>query len=322
MRLREGSLLDNLLYSLNASIPVFIVIVAGWFFRQKGMLTEQFVTVANKFNFKVTLPILLFMDISSMNLREVFHWQFVLFCMVATTICFFVTWIFAKGFLSSEMVGSFVQGSFRGSAAVLGVAFMTNIYGDAGLAPLMIIGCVPLYNIYSVIVLTIESNEDKPKQGQIKTALVNICKNPLIIGILLGVIVALLPFQLPDMVNKTLSSFSDMATPLALIAIGAAFEGKKALAKIRPTLVASLIKLVVQPLVFLSIAVWLGFRNQELIAFLIMLGAPSTASSYIMAKNMGNDDVLSASIIVVTTLLSAITITGWLFLLKSLSLIA
>ena len=242
--------------------------------------------------------------------------------MVATTICFFVTWIFAKRFLSSEMVGSFVQGSFRGSAAVLGVAFMTNIYGDAGLAPLMIIGCVPLYNIYSVIVLTIESNEDKPKQGQIKTALVNICKNPLIIGILLGVIVALLPFQLPDMVNKTLSSFSDMATPLALIAIGAAFEGKKALAKIRPTLVASLIKLVVQPLVFLSIAVWLGFRNQELIAFLIMLGAPSTASSYIMAKNMGNDDVLSASIIVVTTLLSAITITGWLFLLKSLSLIA
>ena len=69
--------------------------------------------------------------------------------------------------------------------------------------------------------------------------------------------------------------------------------------------------------VFVPVAVVLGFRNEELIALLIMLGSPTTPSSYVMAKNMGHEGVLTSSCIATTTLLSALTLTGWIFLLRS-----
>ena len=75
------------------------------------------------------------------------------------------------------------------------------------------------------------------------------------------------------------------------------------------------------PALFLPIAVRLGFRNEQLMAILIMLGSPSTPSGYIMAKQMGNDGVLANGIVVLTTLLAAVTITGWIFLLRTLGLL-
>ena len=112
-----------------------------------------------------------------------------------------------------------------------------------------------------------------------------------------------------------------MATPLALVGLGAGYEGRKALAKIKPTLWASAIKLVIQPLIFIPIAAYLGFTGEKMIAILIMLAAPATPSCYIMAKNMKNDGELTASIVVMTTLLAAFTLTGWIYLLKVLGLI-
>ena len=114
----------------------------------------------------------------------------------------------------------------------------------------------------------------------------------------------------------------NMASPLALIAIGAGFEGKKALGKLKPAVVATLIKLVGLASVFLPVAVWLGFRDQKLLALIIMLGSPTTPTAYIMAKNMHGDDMLSSSVIVLTTLLSAVTLTVWIFLMRYLGFIA
>jgi predicted permease len=314
--------MESLLYSLNATLPVFAVIVIGYILKQIGMLNDNFIEVANRFNFKVTLPILLFTDIASTNIIKNFDGKYVLFCAVVTTFCFWTIWFGTKKFMKdSSMVGAFVQASFRGSAAVLGIAFVQNIYGNAGMAPLMIIGAVPLYNIYSVIVLTFEGNNNEKGRDNIKKACVNIIKNPIIIGILLGMAASLLNINFPKIVHKTLENFAVMASPLALVTIGAGFEGKKALAKIKPTLAASFIKLVVQAALFLPLAVFFGFRDQKLIALIIMLGSPTTVSCYIMAKNMNNDGVLSSSIIVVTTLLSAFTLTLCIFILKSLGLV-
>ena len=125
----------------------------------------------------------------------------------------------------------------------------------------------------------------------------------------------------PTIVDKTVNSVAQMATPLALITIGAGFEGRKALAKMKPTVVASMIKLVIQPLIFLPVAAYLGFAGEKMIGILVMLAAPTTPSCYIMAKNMHNDEVLSASVVVTTTLLAAFTLTGWIFILKSLGYI-
>ena len=288
------------------------------------MLNDNFVTVANKFNFKVTLPFMLFKDIAGVDIKAVFDIKYVLFCAIVSTICFWVVWGTAKLLVRDKTIrGAFVQSSFRGSAAVMGLAFIQNIYGSSAMGPLMIVSAVPLYNIFSVIVLTFEANDSTniDKKAKIRQAGMNICKNPIILSILAGLIVGLLGIQFPTLVNKTISNVAQMATPLALITIGAGFEGRKALAKIAPTMAASTIKLVLQPLVFLPVAAWMGFSGEKMIAILIMLASPTTPSCYIMAKSMNNDEVLTASVIVTTTLMAAFTLTGWIFLLKTLGYI-
>jgi len=326
-------MLDNLMYSLNATVPVFLVMVIGYILKQIKMLDDRFCTVANKFNYNITLPALLFYDIATAPIRESFDLSYVLYCAGVTTVAFFSLWFLTRGFLKDRsLTGAFVQASFRGSAAVLGVAFIQNMYGNSGMAPLMIIGCVPLFNIYSVLVLTFESrtaravsdngNNSAARNVVIKQAFLNICKNPIILAILAGMLFSLSGITLPTIVLKTVKSIANLASPLALIIIGATFEGASALSRIKPTIVASLIKLVILPGLFLPLGIAMGFRNELLIAALIMLAAPTTASCYIMAKNMDNDEVLTTSIVVLTTLLSSVTLTGWIYLLKTMGYLA
>lgn len=367
--------MENFLYSINATVPVFLIIVLGYVLARAGMLNAEFVRVANKFNFTVTLPALLLRDIAGVDIRAMFDLKYVLFCAAVTTISFFSVWFAAKRILKDrEIIGAFVQASFRSSAAVLGIAFIQNMYGNSGMAPLMIIGSVPLYNIYSVIVLTFEANaedEAKPvpegsapeenaqqgrtdnlapegsaregsRAGRIKSSAVpedtlprtrradraklreagiNILKNPIILAIAAGIAISLLRIDFPAVVDKTVASLAAMASPLALIAIGAGFEGKKALAKLKPSCAAAFLKLVGFAAIFLPAAVLFGFRNEKLIALLVMLASPTTPSCYIMAKNMHNDGVITSSIIVLTTLFSAFTLTMWIYILKSAGLV-
>lgn len=316
--------MENFIFSINVTFPIFLVMVIGYILKQIGMLNDNFVTVANKFNFKVTLPFMLFRDISGVDIRAVFDLKYVLFCAIVSTICFWLIWGGVKLFVKDKTIrGAFVQSSFRSSAAVMGLAFIQNMYGSSAMGPLMIVGAVPLYNIFSVIVLTFEAQTDEAINGRekVKEACINIAKNPIILGILTGLIAALLQLNFPVIMDKTIHNVAQMATPLALITIGAGFEGRKALAKIRPTIAASMIKLVIQPLIFLPVAAWMGFTGEKMIAILIMLASPTTPSCYIMAKSMKNDGVLTASVIVTTTLLAAFTLTGWIFILKSVGLI-
>ncbi|BBF44089.1 transporter [Lachnospiraceae bacterium KM106-2] len=313
--------MTNFMFSVNATIPVFLVILIGYFLKQQGMLSEKFGKILNQFNFKVTLPLLLVSDIASVEIQKVFDGRYILFCMGVTTVSFFSIWAIARCVLKKEITGAFVQASFRGSAAILGIAFIKNMYGTSGMAPLMIIGAVPLYNIYSIIVLTFGAT-NKKKAG-LGDAFKNIIKNPIIIAIMLGLVLSAFHLYepMPFIIKKTVSYFADMASPLALIGIGIGFKGKEALNKMKPTVVASFIKLILLPALFLPIAVWMGFQDQKLIALLIMLGSPTTASCYVMAQSMDNDEILTSSIIVLTTLFSSVSLTFWIYLLKCFALI-
>lgn len=315
--------MSNFIYSLNATMPIFLVMILGWWLKRMHFLTEEFVSVADKLVFKVALPVLVFKDIAGADLSHDFSLKFVLFCFFGTCIFFGVTWLFAEIFIKDKsMIGSFVQGSFRGSAAILGIAFAQNIYGSSGLVPMMIVASIPLFNIFSVIVLIRSANAGETDKGAvIKKTLKGIVTNPIIIGIVLGIPFALWKVQFPVIIDKAINSVASLSTPLALIAIGGGFSTGAALKKWKPTLAASLIKLVIIPGLFLPAAVWMGFRNEELVALLILTGAPTTVSSYIMAKNMGNDSVLASGIVVMTTLLSSVTLTGIIFILKSFAYI-
>ena len=138
--------MDSLIYSLNATVPVFLVMVLGYVLRRAEILNANFVAVSNKFNFKVTLPVLLFTDMAATDIRADFDGALVLFSALVTLVMFSAVWLLARLLLRDRtLIGAFVQASCRSSVAVLGIAFITNIYGDAGVAPMMILGAVPRF---------------------------------------------------------------------------------------------------------------------------------------------------------------------------------
>ena len=314
--------MENFLFSLNVTLPIFIIIVVGGLLKHLGLLTEGFTTVADKFVFKVALPVQLFQDIAAMDIRADFSGKFVVFCMIATTCMFAATWILGAVFLKDKsMVGAFAQAAARGSAAILGIAFVENIYGDSGMTPMMIVAAVPLFNIYSVIILTVTSSEGKFNGALVKKLLVGVVTNPIILGIAAGMVWSLLRLPMPVFLSKSVHYIASTATPLALLVLGATFKGREALQKIGPTIAAAFLKLVAIPAAIFPFAIHMGFRGSELVAIMIMLASPTTVTCYIMAKNMGGDDTLSASVVMTATLLSSVTLTLWVFVMKTFGLI-
>ena len=314
--------MENLIFSLNATIPVFLLMVLGLALRKIGWIDEAFASRMNKFVFRVPLPVLLFQDLATVDFYEMWDGRFVLFCFAVTFLGIVIAGLLSLLLKNRRIQGEFIQASYRSSAALLGIAFIQNIYGSAGIAPLMIIGSVPLYNIMAVTVLSFFSPERKKLDaGTVKKTWMGIVTNPIIIGILIGMLWSLLRLPLPEIVAKTVSSIGATATPLGLMAMGASFDFRKALGQKGPALAAFFLKLIGFCAVFLPIAAAMGFRQEKLVAILIMLGSATTVSCYVMAKNMGHEGTLTSSVVMLTTLGSAFTVTAWLYILKSLGLI-
>ncbi len=330
--------MENLVFSLNATLPIFLLMVLGYVFNKLHIIDEKAAAWMNKFVFKIALPVLLFEDLAEQDFAGTWNGKFVLFCFVATLSSIFIIALLSKLLIKNRAErGEFIQGSYRSSAALLGIAFIHNIYGEGstGMAPLMIIGSVPLYNIFAVTILMLtapksvvlgrytsedNSNDSVKKELMKKTAL-GIIKNPILIGIFCGLIWSLLKIPMPKIMGSLVSNIGGLATPLGLMSMGATFDYAKALNKIKPTLAASFIKLFALVGIFMPIAVTLGFRNEQVIALLVMLGSATTVSSFIMSKNMGHDGTLSSSIIMMTTFGCSFSLTFWLFVLKSLGVI-
>ncbi len=314
--------MENLIFSLNATIPVFLLMVLGLALRKIGWIDEAFASRMNKFVFRVPLPVLLFQDLATVDFYEMWDGRFVLFCFAVTFLGIVIAGLLSLLLKNRRIQGEFIQASYRSSAALLGIAFIQNIYGSAGIAPLMIIGSVPLYNIMAVTVLSFFSPERKKLDGgTVKKTWKGIVTNPIIIGILIGMLWSLLRLPLPEIAAKTVSSIGATATPLGLMAMGASFDFRKALGQKGPALAASFLKLIGFCAVFLPIAAAMGFRQEKLVAILIMQGSATTVSCYVMAKNMNHEGTLTSSVVMLTTLGSAFTVTAWLYILKSLRLI-
>lgn len=315
--------MEHLIFSLNATIPIFLTMVLGWLFKQCRMIDEPFVKVLNKFNFQVTLPLMLFEDLAGADFASVWDGKYVLFCFGVTFISIFAIWGISRLLLKEkDMVGEFTQGCYRSSAAVLGLAFIQNIYGTSLMAPLMIIGTVPLYNVMAVVILSFTGpGEHKLNKEGLKKSILGIAKNPIIISIALGIAVSLMKVDFPYIMDKTIHNFSIMASPLALIGLGVGFEGRKAVKKIRLTAICTTVKVFLLPMLFLPFALWMGFTGEKLVAILVMLGSATTPSCYIMAKNMGHEGVLTSGTVVATTFFSSISLTFWIFVLKCIGMI-
>ena len=147
--------MENFIFALNATIPVFLMILLGFFLQKIHFLNEPFNQTANAYVFRCALPISLFLSIAEMDFYSDFDLTFCLFCFLGTSLMFMGVWAAAWLLMKGKgQVGAFSQASVRSSAAVLGIAFATNIYGNAGMVPMMIMSAVPFFNIYSVLILS------------------------------------------------------------------------------------------------------------------------------------------------------------------------
>ena len=326
--------MENLVFSLNATLPIFLLMVLGYVFNKIGIIDEKAASWMNKFVFKVALPVLLFDDLADQDFAGTWDGKYVLFCLFSTISSVIIITALGKILVKNKSRrGEFIQGSYRSSAALLGFAFIHNIYGtdSTGMAPLMILGSVPLYNIFAVIILTLSAADvqDTGSSSDGKsfdTALArktvfSIVTNPIILGIFIGLIWSLLKIPQHKAFSTVVSDLGALATPLGLMSMGATFDYKKAMGNIRPALVASFIKLFLLVAVFLPIAVLIGFSGEKIVALLVMLGSATTVSSFIMARSMGHEGTLSSSIIMITTFGCSFSLAFWLFVLKSLHII-
>lgn len=316
--------MENLIFSLNATMPIFILMVLGYVLKLIGWIDEGFASKMNSFVFKVALPLLVFEDLATVDFKKAWNTKFVLFCFCVTVISILVSFLLSLTLKNKSEKGEFIQASYRSSAAILGLAFIQNIYGNAGLGPLMIIGSVPLYNICAVVVLSFFSPENTGKRIDkelMKKTILGIAKNPIIIGIVVGLIWSAASIPTPGILIGTVSKVGGTATPLGLIAMGACFDMKKALSSGKAAALASFVKLVGYGMIFIPIAIAMGYRNEELVAILVMLCSATTISCYIMAKNMGHEGTLTSATVMLTTLLAAFSLTGWLYLLRTIGVI-
>lgn len=318
--------MENFFHSLSLTLqvtaPVFILVFLGILFRRLNWLDDHFVKVASGLVFRVTLPTLVFLNISKTDLRQSLDPGVLLYASIATLIgFFFLIWLAKKIIYPKEDRGVFIQGSFRGNQGIIGLALAANQFGEAGL-PLasILLGClIIIYNILSVIALNM-SMPGRAEAGW-RPILIDIAKNPLIFSVVAAIPVSLLNIELPEIVLKTGHYFSGLTLPLALLCIGASLSLKSLRASSIASWNATAMKLAILPLIMTFGAWLLGWTGQTLGILFLYFASPTAAGSFVMVKAMGGNDKLAANIVALTTVGSTLSITLGVFLLHWLKLV-
>ncbi|MCL2357088.1 MAG: AEC family transporter [Defluviitaleaceae bacterium] len=310
----------HFLFSINVVAPIFLLIGLGYLLRRTGFFSDKFVSGGNKFVFYILLPVTLWQGVFSADFSEVAGAGLAAFAIGATVVSFVGVWAGARFFIRDKKVlGVFVQGAFRSNMVFVGVPLMRNLAGDDGVAvfALIVALVMPLYNIFSILVLSACAGSNE--KMKLKTVALTIVKNPLIIAIAAGFLLSFLNFTPPQAVSQTLSDIAGMAGPLALVCLGGGIRGFEG--KLKYAISSAVLKVVVMPILFTAAAFAFGFRGIDLAAFMVLGGTSSAIAGYTMAVQMGGDASTAANIILFSTLISAVTLTIFIYVLTALCLI-
>ena len=254
-------LIESLLFAIEVTLPISVIIVLGIIFKRIQWITEDFAIVGSRLVFNVTLPCLLFVNIAKADLSAVVPTYLLVYAAIATTLIFLLFNRLALVINDQQARGAFAQGSCRGNMAIIGLAFSVNAFGESAqaLASMYLAAIVILYNVYSILTLYYHQSESP----SFKLVAMSVVTNPLAIAICLALIVALVPIQLPMLVYDSGNYLARMTLPLALLCVGASirmYEFKAS--KVLYAAIAS--KIVLIPLVTTVIAYLCGIRNEEL----------------------------------------------------------
>ncbi len=309
--------MENLILSFTVVFPLFAQLVLGYFLRRIGLFDDHTLQKCNKLIFKVFLPCLLFLNINTSDISQVFNGKLIV-CAALTVLVTFgalmvVVPIFEK---DNKKRGVMVQGIYRSNFVLFGVPVTISLFvdGNIGTASIMMAVVVPLFNILSVVALE-TFRGGKPNGKKMAKGIV---KNPLIMASALAVVFLLTGLKLPEILVKTATDISKVATPMSLLVLGGTFDFSKLRGNLLEMFVGIFGRLVLVPAIFLPIFAALGFRGMEMGAVLAMLASPTAVSSFPMAIEMDADGTLAGQIVVGTTMFCIFTIFFWIFFLKQM----
>lgn len=312
-------MLENLLVSLNVVFPIFVMLTIGVYVRRKNMVTDQSLSVMNKLVFRIFMSSLLFINISNMDIKAVLDIKNLKLVGVIWSCLFFITilsyFLFEKTMKDRNKIPVMIQGAYRANLALFGIPMAMSLYGDKGLGVMSLVSAaaIPLTNMMAVSLLEGYAT----KKVNIKKVLFSILKNPLIICSTLALIIVFLDIKLPKLIKNPIVSLGQVATPLSFVVLGATLKFDSLVKNLKLSMVANVIKLIILPMIAVSIGIKLGFKNEYLLGILGATGAPGAVSSFIMVKEIGGDENLAAELVVSSTLLSIITLFIWIFTLKT-----
>ena len=314
---------ENLAISVNAVLPLIICMAAGYLFRRTKLVDEGFCRKCNTFCFKTFLPLMIFMNVYNSDLESAVQPGAFLFAAAAVLVIFAAAFLIIPRIVKKGSVDSaasrqavLIQCIFRSNFVIFGYQVVANVYGagQAAVASVMAAIVVPLYNVLAVITLEYFTNS---KNG-LRPVILGIIKNPLIIGAVAALLFKLSGLTLPAPLYTGLSDMAGMATPLALVVLGGTFHFDALRRNAGALAIGTLGKIVVAPLVMVPIAAAFGFRDANLLSLVIVFASPAAVNSYTMAAAYGHDPELAGQLVVVTSVLSMVSVFGWIFLLRML----
>ncbi len=297
--------------------PVFLMIALGAVLRRYGFLNEGFIESANSLVYYILLPALLFSEIGATEFREAFSGPLVLGGYAAIVATFAAAIVLSRNLGPSER-GSFLQGTIRANFAYVGLPIVFNVVGQAGLrkAGIFLGFGVPFLNALSILALILPHGLAKGRGlDTVRRILRQLVSNPAILGAMAGIAWSLFKLPLPDMAHRTLKLLTPATLPLSLLCLGGSFSIDRARKGFAPASLAAFLKLVVLAGLGLLIYRWMGISGEDLRVGIIMLGCPTAVITYVMASQLSGDPDLAGTIVITSTAASAVTITGWLFLI-------
>ncbi len=309
--------MENLVLSINVVLPLFLMMALGYFLKTIKFFDGQTLKKMNVSVFRVFLPILIFNNVYHSELEGVFNLKMIIFSIISIALMFLFLFLVIPLFEKDRSrCGVLVQGIFRSNFVIFGVPIAESICGDEakGVAAVLVTIIIPVYNLLAVVVLEVFRGQ-KP---DFKKIFLGIITNPLIISSTIGLVILFSGLKLPYSVEKTVSDLSGIATPLALVVLGGSVNFGKTKGFIKELIAGLSGKLVISPLVFMPIAVLLGFRNAELAVLLSVFASPAAVSSFTMAEQMGGDGELAGQLVAFGAAVSSLTIFIWIFILKQL----
>jgi predicted permease len=299
-------MIDQLGFAFGITGPVLLLLALGALVRRAGLIDQEFIRQANALVYTVALPVMLYFAIATRPITDAFD-PLMSAIGVGGTLIIIAMALLVGRLLPEDQRGVFVQGSYRGNLAILGIALALATYGTDSL-PMIAVYIAIVTTVYNLVAIWLLDSSG---------ALGQIIRNPILIGIAAGSIGSLLSLPAPTILVGTADYLTALVLPVALICIGASLE-LKSLSEHRLSLaLASIFKLIISPILLVGLGLAAGLRDERIGILFCLAASPTATASYVIASRLTRHGKLAAEIIAVTALFGVFTYTAGLALLRA-----